>query len=110
MDGENAAVQEQQAAASESASAQVAMKQRRNRGNLRKRATDDAVEAPEDDNTAVIRKAKQQRGDPLSFSTKKDDRQDVGITYASTAAALAAKDESATRALETETQFDRDAR
>jgi hypothetical protein len=87
------------------------MKQRKNRGNLRKRATEDETAAPaEDDQTAVVRKAKQQRGEPLAFSTKKDGPQDVAVTYASTAAALAARDESATRALETETEFDRDAR
>jgi hypothetical protein len=87
------------------------MKQRKNRGNLRKRATEDEAAAPaEDDQTAVVRKAKQQRGEPLAFSTKKDGPQDVAVTYASTAAALAARDESATRALETETEFDRDAR
>lgn len=90
--------------------APVAMKQRKNRGNLRKRATDEAGFA-EEDNTAVVRKAKQQRGEPLAFSTKKDDKdKDVSVTFASTAAALAAKDESAFKTLETETEFDRDAR
>lgn len=110
MEGTEGAVQEQETAASVPTAAPVAMKQRRNRSNLRKRDTDDVGLAVDEDNTAVIRKAKQQRGDPLSFSTKKDDKQDVGMSYASTNAAIAAKDESATRALETETQFDRDAR
>ncbi|WIA16526.1 hypothetical protein OEZ85_013203 [Tetradesmus obliquus] len=88
------------------------MKQRKNRGNLRKRATDDDAAAAEadDDKTAVVRKAKQQRGEPLAFSTKKEGPQDVAVTFASTAAALAARDESATKTLETETEFDRDSR
>lgn len=94
------------------AAAPVTMKQRKNRGNLRKRGTEDEATAAqaEDDQTAVVRKAKQQRGEPLAFSTKKDGSQDVAVTFASTAAALAARDESATRALETETAYDRDAR
>lgn len=94
------------------AAAPVAMKQRKNRGNLRKRATDDDAAAAEadDDKTAVVRKAKQQRGEPLAFSTKKEGPQDVAVTFASTAAALAARDESATKTLETETEFDRDSR
>eukprot|EP00775_Hariotina_reticulata_P012479 gene12479-12613_t len=89
---------------------QVAMKQRKNRGNMRKRATDGAEAAVEEDKTAVVRKAKQQRTDPLSFTTKKDSTQDVALTYASTAEILAAKDNTATKSLETETEFDRDAR
>lgn len=110
MEGEDAAVQHEHAAAPAPAAAPVAMKQRKNRGNLRKRATDEPEAAAQEDPTAVVRKAKQQKADPLSFTTKKDDKQEVAVTYASTATALAAKDESATRALETETQFDRDAR
>lgn len=103
------------------------MKQRKNRGNLRKRdaataaagggvaagAADTAAAAAgndDDDPTAVVRKAKQARGDPLVFSTKREGAQDLAVTFASTAEALAARDESATRYLETETQFDRDAR
>lgn len=88
------------------------VKQKKNRGNLRKRdadATADAAAAQED-TTTVVRKAKQARGDPLAFSTKQDKKQELAVTYAGTAEALAAKDESATRHLETETQFDRDAR
>jgi len=95
------------------AAAPVAMKQRKNRGNMRKRGTDEgeaAAAAEEEDKTAVVRKAKQQRTDPLSFTTKKDSTQDVALTYASTAEILAAKDNTATKALETETEFDRDAR
>jgi RING finger protein 113A len=109
------------------------MKQRKHRGNLRKRdaATAGAgaghegaaaaaadggggggapAAAAEDDDTAVVRKAKQARGEPLLFSTKRDGPGDVAVTYASTAEALSAKDTSATRALQTETEFDRDAR
>jgi hypothetical protein len=94
------------------------MKQRKNRGNIRKRDTTDsaapaaaaAAAGEEEDTTTVVRKAKQARGDPLAFSTKQDRKQDLAVTYAGTAEALAAKDESATRHLETETQFDRDAR
>eukprot|EP00879_Flechtneria_rotunda_P020069 GHRR01021105.1.p1 GENE.GHRR01021105.1~~GHRR01021105.1.p1 ORF type:complete len:218 (+),score=38.38 GHRR01021105.1:63-716(+) len=89
--------------------AQGQMKQRKSRGNLRKRASED-TEEPEQDNTAVVRKAKQQKADPLSFSTKKERETDVCVTYTSTGAALAARDDTATRALETETEFDRDAR
>eukprot|EP00882_Tetradesmus_deserticola_P022991 GHRQ01025016.1.p1 GENE.GHRQ01025016.1~~GHRQ01025016.1.p1 ORF type:complete len:248 (+),score=111.63 GHRQ01025016.1:497-1240(+) len=99
------------AAAAAASNAPVAMKQRKNRGNLRKRGTEDeAAAAQAEDQTAVVRKAKQQRGEPLAFSTKNYGPQDVAVTFASTAAALAARDESATRYLETETEFDRDAR
>jgi len=98
--------------AAAAAAAPVAMKQRKNRGNMRKRGTDEgeAAVAEQEDKTAVVRKAKQQRTDPLSFTTKKDSTQDVALTYASTAEILAAKDNTATKALETETEFDRDAR
>lgn len=93
----------------------VAMKQRKNRGNMRKRDADNteaaaAAAAADEDTTTVVRKAKQARGEPLAFSTKQDKKQDLAVTYASTAEALAAKDESATRHLESETQFDRDNR
>jgi hypothetical protein len=94
----------------------VAMKQRKNRGNMRKRDADSteaaaaAAAAADEDTTTVVRKAKQARGEPLAFSTKQDKKQDLAVTYASTAEALAAKDESATRHLESETQFDRDNR
>lgn len=114
-------------AAPAAAAAPVAMRQRKNRGNLRKRpaAGDEpdaaaagsggaAGDADADDPTSVVRKAKAARGDPLAFSTKAvaaaGRAADVAVTYAGTAEALAAKDGSATRALETETEFDRDAR
>lgn len=115
-----AAQQPEQEAAAAPPAAGVTMKQRKNRGNIRKRDTTDsatpaaaggaAAAGEEEDTTTVVRKAKQARGDPLAFSTKQDRKQDLAVTYAGTAEALAAKDESATRHLETETQFDRDAR
>ncbi|KAF8065524.1 zZinc finger CCCH domain-containing protein 1 [Scenedesmus sp. PABB004] len=104
------------AAAAAAAPAPAAAKPpRKNRGNLRKRAPADGDGGDggggDDDGTSVVRKAKAQRGDPLAFSTKKEAGADGhGVTFASSAAPLAAKDESATRALETETEFDRDAR
>lgn len=88
------------------------MKQRKNRGNMRKRDADSTVAAApaDEDTTTVVRKAKQARGEPLAFSTKQDKKQELAVTYAGTAEAIAAKDESAFRHLETETQCDRDAR
>jgi hypothetical protein len=70
----------------------------------------DTAAADEDDPTSVVRKAKAQRGDPLAFSTKTEAKEDLSVTYSSVAGALAAKDTSAFNVLETETQFDRDAR
>jgi hypothetical protein len=92
-------------------------KQRKNRGNLRKR------DAPagggdgggggggdDEDETAVVRKAKAAKGDPLAFSTKRETKDEVVVTYASSRALPAGGDGGATRILETETEFDRDAR
>jgi hypothetical protein len=91
-------------------SVQGGFKQRKNRGNMRKRPTEDEQDAAEEE-TAVVRKQKQQRGDPLAFTTKQEGkRDDVAVTFASIAGSLAAKDTTATRELETETAYDRDAR
>ena len=91
-------------------SVQGGFKQRKNRGNIRKRPTEDDGDAAAEE-TAVIRKQKQQRGDPLAFTTKQEGkREDIAVTFASVAGALAAKDTTATRANETETAYDRDAR
>jgi hypothetical protein len=116
MDGNEAPVdqagQKGESAAAAPAGGGVPMKQRKNRGNMRKRDADSIVAAAtaDEDTTTVVRKAKQARGEPLAFSTKQDKKQELAVTYAGTAEAIAAKDESATRHLETETQFDRDAR
>ncbi|KIY98104.1 RING finger protein [Monoraphidium neglectum] len=102
------------AAASMPPPAAGGFKQRKNRGNLRKRAADEGGATGggggEDDETEVVRKAKQTKGDPLAFSTKKESKEDVVVTYASSQALPIGGDSGATRILETETEFDRDAR
>jgi len=91
-------------------------KQRKNRGNLRKRAAADGDGggggggSDDDNETAVVRKAKQAKGDPLAFSTKKEGKDEVVVHYASDKMLPVAGDSGATRILETETEFDRDAR
>jgi RING finger protein 113A len=87
-------------------------KQRKNRGNLRKRGADDEGSGGGggDDETAVVRKAKQTKGEPLAFSTKKDTKDEVVVAYESNRMLPVAGDSGATRILETETEFDRDAR
>ena len=105
------------AAAAAPAAAAPAFKQRKNRGNIRKRGGGGGDEAAggaggddDDDETAVVRKAKQAKGEPLAFTTKKDSKDAVVVTYASDRALPVAGDGGATRILETETEFDRDAR
>lgn len=100
----------QPAAVAAAAAAPVAFKQRKNRGNIRKRpAGEEGGSDHEDDETNVVRKAKQVKGDPLAFSTKKEGKEDVTFAYESSKA-LQARTNDATRMLETETEFDRDAR
>lgn len=83
---------------------------KKNRGNVRKRATaDEEGSGGEGDETAVIRKAKQTKGDPLAFSTKREDKEQVTFAFESNKA-LQMGNSDATRMLETETEFDRDAR
>ncbi|KAI8465840.1 MAG: hypothetical protein J3K34DRAFT_435633 [Monoraphidium minutum] len=88
-------------------------KQRKNRGNIRKRGGDEGGGGggeDEDDETAVVRKAKAAKGDPLAFTTKKDGKDEVVVSYAGSKALPVGGDSGATRMLETETEFDRDAR
>ncbi|GBF99505.1 hypothetical protein Rsub_12283 [Raphidocelis subcapitata] len=91
-------------------------KQRKNRGNLRKRAVGDdgapggGAAGGSDDETAVVRKAKAARGEPLAFSTKRDGAEEVVVSYAGSKTLNVGGDGGATRHLETETEFDRDAR
>lgn len=59
----------------------------------------------------VVRKAKQQKGDaPLAFTTKREDRPELLVQYDGSKALQEGRDSLATRVLETETEFDRDAR
>lgn len=79
---------------------------------MRKRAAADADEAggeQEEDETAVVRKAKQVKGDPLAFSTKREGKEEVTFAFESNKGLQMAGGD-ATRMLETETEFDRDAR
>lgn len=104
------------AAAVQAATTATFVKRNRgNRGNIRKRGGDDEdgaeKDAGEEDPTQVVRKAKQQRGDPLAFSNKKEGAdEEVHVTFQSSKAIQSGKDESVFRTLETETEMDRDAR
>jgi hypothetical protein len=89
--------------------APVAFAKRKSRGNIRKRPDADS-EALQEPDSSVVQKAKQQRGAPLAFSTKKDEKDAVTLRYDSNRALPAQVDNSATRALETETLYDRDSR
>jgi hypothetical protein len=94
--------------ASAVAAASTVVFKKKNRGNVRKRA-DEQASGGEEDETAVVRKAKQVKGDPLAFSTKREESEAVTFAFESNKA-LQSGNNDATRALETETQFDRDAR
>jgi hypothetical protein len=96
----------------------------RNRGSIRKREADEPAasgrqpdeEAPgaredgEDEQSAVVRKAKQARGDVMSFSNKTEKADLVGVKYDGSRQIQKGSDNLATAYLETETQTDRDAR
>ncbi|GIL70458.1 hypothetical protein Vretimale_3609 [Volvox reticuliferus] len=72
-------------------------------------------DADRDDQDVVVRKAKQLRvgagGDAkLQFTTAKEDKQELMVQYAGSKALQDNKDALASRVLETETEYDRDAR
>ena len=76
---------------------------------MRKKEEDEGED--KGDQSAVIRKAKQARGDPLTFTTKTDRTEDLsGVQYDSNQAIQGGRDSLATAMIETETQTDRDAR
>ena len=90
--------------------AAAAFPKRKNRGNMRKKEADGGEDEGQDE-SAVIRKAKQARGDPLTFTTKTDRTEDLsGVQYDSNQAIHGGRDSLATAMIETETQTDRDAR
>lgn len=79
--------------------------------NLRKRGgAGEGSGGDDDDEGGVVRKAKQVKGEPLAFSTKRDEKEDLGVRFEGSRTIQEGRDQAATRALETETQFDRDAR
>ncbi|KAG2429293.1 hypothetical protein HXX76_011061 [Chlamydomonas incerta] len=85
---------------------------RRKKGsaNIRKRG---GAEGSDDDEAGggVVRKAKAAKSDaPLAFTTKKDDKEALMVEFAGSKALQDGKDTLATRVLETETEYDRDAR
>ncbi|KXZ53511.1 hypothetical protein GPECTOR_7g961 [Gonium pectorale] len=86
---------------------------RRKRGgaNVRKRGGDNSDDDDGEGAGGVVRKAKQQRGDAaLAFTTAKADKPDLMVAFAGSKALQDGKDTLATRVLETETEYDRDAR
>jgi RING finger protein 113A len=105
----DAADEAQRAAAEAAGAVPVGFAKRKNRGNMRKRDVGDGAEENED-STQVVRKAKQQRGDPLAFSTKKEDKDEVLFKYEGSRALPKERDDLATGTLNTETEFDRDGR
>ena len=86
---------------------------RKNRGNIRKRPQEDDSEtaAEESSEPGFVRVTKAQKAAPLAFSTKQEgSRRPVTFAYDSSATLQQATDDGATKTLETETEFDRDAR
>ncbi|KAG2486209.1 hypothetical protein HYH03_015171 [Edaphochlamys debaryana] len=69
-----------------------------------------AKEDDGDDDGGVVRKAKAARGEPLAFTTKREERPELMVEYAGSRALQDNKDSFVTRSLETETEYDRDAR
>ena len=91
-------------------SAATAFPKRKNRANMRKKEAEEE-EGAENDQSAVVRKAKQARTDPLSFNTRTEKSEDLsGVQYAGSHGLQSGTDNKATAMLETETQTDRDAR
>lgn len=90
---------------------------RKNRGNLRKRPASDSDGEPSagagtnnnDGGGEAIRRAQKPREAPLAFTTKREDKAET-FKFESSGAAQLKNDSGATRALETETQYDRDNR
>jgi len=90
--------------------ATAAFPKRKNRANMRKKDTEEGEDQFEDQSN-VVRKAKQARGDPLSFTTRTDRAEDLsGVQYQGSHTLQAGADTKATAMLETETETDRDAR
>ena len=82
----------------------------RNRGNVRKRGAESEKEQDEAE-TDVVRHAKQQKKNPMAFSTKTETaNQSAKLLYESDRRIQQADDQGATRQVETETATDRDAR
>ncbi|GLC54966.1 hypothetical protein PLESTB_000925700 [Pleodorina starrii] len=73
-------------------------------------STSTAADADAEEAGGVVRKAKQLRAAPLQFTTAKDEKPELLVAYAGSKALQEGKDALASRVLETETEFDRDAR
>jgi RING finger protein 113A len=94
---------------------------RKNRGNLRKRPAADSDEetragtsndgrgGADGGGGEAVRRAQKPREAPLAFSTKREDKTET-FKFESSGAAQIRNDGGATRALETETEYDRDNR
>lgn len=100
-----AAEPNQEAVVTASATAGLFRKRQRG-GNLRKKGDDDS----DDGGGGVVRKQRQVTGEPLAFSTKREDKEDVGLKYEGSKAIQSGRDEMVTRANEIETALDHDAR
>lgn len=101
------------AAVPAAASAPVGFAKRKSRGaNIRKREADSAAVDKQggEDDTVVVRKAKQLKGDPLAFTTKTDSKQEATLKFESNKALQQQNVNDATRSIQTETEFDRDGR
>lgn len=82
--------------------------------NLRKRrdAEGDAAGSDDDDGSGVVRKTKQAKGGDgrLAFTTAKAEQAPLLVEYEGSKALQEGRDNLAFRSLETETEYDRDAR
>lgn len=103
----SAAAQPNPEAVSNASASAGMFRKRQKGGNMRKRPDDDEDDEGEG---GVVRKQKQIKGDPLAFSTKREDKEGVGLSYEGSKAIQSGKDEMATRVSEIETQLDRDVR
>lgn len=83
---------------------------RKNRGNIRKRPSDDSDgDSGDAAGSSVVRKVLKQQTAPLAFTTKREDKAEL-FKFESSNALQVSGDGGATRNLETETEHDRDNR
>lgn len=92
-----------------SSKAPVAVSKRRQRNNIRKRPAPESFDGDEEgEGGAVAHRPKQQKS--FEFSTRKDEKKDEMFALRGSRTFQQVGDQGATRMLETETEYDKDAR
>jgi hypothetical protein len=101
--------QEPEASAVQAVTSLATFSKRKSRGNQNIRKKTEEVEDEDNEQSAVVKRAKQIRAN--TFTTKTERTEDLsGVQYDSSRAIQTGKDRLATAMLETETALDRDAR